>query len=673
MSRLKNNKAVTEQPNRKHRSINPASDFSKSDSNESSPGEIDVRNAGSLDQHAALLGDTSSGKLSDTLRRAMIVRQLQSNFGNQYVSRLLDHVSRRNSTVIQAKLTVGPAGDKYEREADHVAKQVLGQIKGAGEQPVQPQGTEEEDPSLVQLKPLQRQIGIEGGDVSGEVESSIDGSRSSGTSIEKNVRRSMENAFGADFSDVKVHNGAESTALNDSMGARAFTTGNDIFFRQGEYNPGSDAGKEILAHELTHVVQQTSPPSVNRSPQIVQRLDPPTAPSADSTPAPETTPEPSGDENQVLSDIEKVKAGLSAADLVLATASFTTEQTERLALLEQANELAEDAAAATTLIGGATGVIQAVSGLVNFAQAGAEIYETGGAEGKLDLLDAAASTALGTINAGFGILSAQIGAAAETSGFGLAVAPATIASGGVHILMGSYDIFKGVGEKRALDTALSGPGTTIPAMQEAIHAANIASEGGKNRAMDGGITVATGILEVAGGIMLLAGVSNPIGAAILGAAGAITLGVYVFKALHKRSEGKKVVAEQTAKFEADHRAWVDTEDKSGLTEPTLDPLYDVENWHFGDKQWRRGYSYIFSEHKKKEAKVAAKGLYDKIVEGGPQTQANGPTSPGRALALQIVRAMGIKVDHYALEGDIERPGLLSEIEKHLEDAAAKDW
>ena len=109
MSRLKNNKAVREQPNHKHRSINPEPDFSKTDSNESAPVEIDVRNSRGFDQHAALLGDTRSGKLSDTLHRAMVVRQLQRNFGNRYVSRLLDHVSRRNSTGIQAKMAVGPA------------------------------------------------------------------------------------------------------------------------------------------------------------------------------------------------------------------------------------------------------------------------------------------------------------------------------------------------------------------------------------------------------------------------------------------------------------------------------------------------------------------------------------------------------------------------------------
>jgi len=261
VSRLKNNRTVREQPGRKHRPVHSESGFLKTASNESSPGEIDVRNARSLDQHAALLGDTRSGKLSDTLHRAMVVRQMQRNFGNRYVSRLLDHVSRRNSTGMQAKMTVGPSGDKYEQEADQVAKRVLGQMKGAGEQSVQRQGMEEEE---LQMKSLQPQIGTEGGDVSDEVQSSINGSRGSGKSIEENVRSSMENAFGADFSDVRIHIGAESTALNDSMNARAFTTGNDIFFRQGEYTPGSSSGKEILAHELTHVVQQTSPSPINR-------------------------------------------------------------------------------------------------------------------------------------------------------------------------------------------------------------------------------------------------------------------------------------------------------------------------------------------------------------------------------------------------------------------------
>jgi hypothetical protein len=70
------------------------------------------------------------------------------------------------------------------------------------------------------------------------------------------VRAPLEDAFGVDFGGVKVHTGAEADALTRSVQARAFTTGRDIFFRAGEYAPGSRRGRELLAHELTHVVQQ---------------------------------------------------------------------------------------------------------------------------------------------------------------------------------------------------------------------------------------------------------------------------------------------------------------------------------------------------------------------------------------------------------------------------------
>ncbi len=62
--------------------------------------------------------------------------------------------------------------------------------------------------------------------------------------------------MGSDFSRVKVHTDQTADTLNRSIQARAFTTGNDVFFRQGEYNPQSRGGQELIAHELTHVVQQ---------------------------------------------------------------------------------------------------------------------------------------------------------------------------------------------------------------------------------------------------------------------------------------------------------------------------------------------------------------------------------------------------------------------------------
>jgi hypothetical protein len=79
----------------------------------------------------------------------------------------------------------------------------------------------------------------------------------------------MERVFGADFSGVRVHTDAHSDSLNHSLHARAFTTGKDIFFKQGEYNPGSSTGQELIAHELAHVVQQNISISSKKNEKIL--------------------------------------------------------------------------------------------------------------------------------------------------------------------------------------------------------------------------------------------------------------------------------------------------------------------------------------------------------------------------------------------------------------------
>jgi hypothetical protein len=89
-----------------------------------------------------------------------------------------------------------------------------------------------------------------------QIEAGIQRARGGGHSLDTGVRRQMESAFGADFSAVKVHRDSAANSLSSSVGARAFTTGSDIFFSEGAYNPGTSGGRELLAHELTHVVQQ---------------------------------------------------------------------------------------------------------------------------------------------------------------------------------------------------------------------------------------------------------------------------------------------------------------------------------------------------------------------------------------------------------------------------------
>jgi len=96
------------------------------------------------------------------------------------------------------------------------------------------------------------EVGPSGGPLSTGLSTQIDAKRGGGSALETGTRSSMESAFGASFADVRLHTDAEAHALNRSVGAKAFTTGSDIFFGAG--SSPSDSG--LLAHELTHVVQQ---------------------------------------------------------------------------------------------------------------------------------------------------------------------------------------------------------------------------------------------------------------------------------------------------------------------------------------------------------------------------------------------------------------------------------
>jgi hypothetical protein len=102
-----------------------------------------------------------------------------------------------------------------------------------------------------------RQVGSTGPDSKMDtIERSIDQARGGGHGMDHGLRSRMESAFGADFSGVRIHTDTRADGLSQSLSARAFTTGRDVFFRQGEYSPGTSSGRELLAHELTHVVQQ---------------------------------------------------------------------------------------------------------------------------------------------------------------------------------------------------------------------------------------------------------------------------------------------------------------------------------------------------------------------------------------------------------------------------------
>ena len=83
---------------------------------------------------------------------------------------------------------------------------------------------------------------------------------SGGSPLDRDTRGFMESSLGADFSDVRVHTDSKASESAKSVQAHAYTVGNDVVFQSGKYEPQSESGQRMLAHELTHVVQQRSGP-----------------------------------------------------------------------------------------------------------------------------------------------------------------------------------------------------------------------------------------------------------------------------------------------------------------------------------------------------------------------------------------------------------------------------
>ncbi|MBW4473710.1 MAG: DUF4157 domain-containing protein [Stenomitos rutilans HA7619-LM2] len=162
---------------------------------------------------------------------------------------------------VQAKLTLGTPGDVYEQEADQVARQVVDEIHSDPFQAPSTRSEEKSQPKVEDAGRVQRQITVQAagdaeGEISSEWEAQLQGAKSGGQPLSLSVKEPMEQAFGADFSGVRVHTGAQADGLARSIQAKAFTTKQDVFFGQGAYEPGSRGGQELIAHELTHVVQQ---------------------------------------------------------------------------------------------------------------------------------------------------------------------------------------------------------------------------------------------------------------------------------------------------------------------------------------------------------------------------------------------------------------------------------
>ncbi|MEX0348078.1 MAG: DUF4157 domain-containing protein [Paracoccaceae bacterium] len=183
---------------------------------------------------------------------------------------------------VQTKLTIGPPGDAYEREADRVADAVVtgrdaGSISSLGPGGLQRQEAEEEEEMQLQRQEaeeeeemqLQRQEAEEEEELQAKPAGARAGPAASqgfaqrmghesaaGRSLDAATRAQFEPRFGMDLSHVRLHDGAGAQQLSHEIGARAFTHQNDIYFAAGQYSPDTEQGQRLLAHEITHTFQQ---------------------------------------------------------------------------------------------------------------------------------------------------------------------------------------------------------------------------------------------------------------------------------------------------------------------------------------------------------------------------------------------------------------------------------
>ena len=213
---------------------------------------------------------------------------------------------------VQAKLTVGQPGDKYEKEADSMADAVVNKTAtpeiqnkeissiqreslatpledeklGTAEQRMEEDKLVQEKPELQRMEEPEEEMvqQMEGDEEEGMVNKMEDEEEESvqaksngksstaspglsqqiksksgkGRSMSKSTQSEMESSFNTDFTDVNIHTDHDAVKMNKELGAQAFTHGKDVYFNSGKYSPESSEGKRLLAHELTHVVQQKS-------------------------------------------------------------------------------------------------------------------------------------------------------------------------------------------------------------------------------------------------------------------------------------------------------------------------------------------------------------------------------------------------------------------------------
>jgi hypothetical protein len=161
-----------------------------------------------------------------------------------------------NVSPLQTKPAGISQGNKYEKEANSIADRIV-QMPGKSSIPRKPVS-----PAIT---PVTDTPGETGAITDHSTVDKISESRGEGSHLDKNTQSFMSDRFGVNFNQVRIHTDEEAVQMNRNLNAKAFTVQENIYFNKGEYEPGSEQGKKLLAHELTHVVQSKGKPIVQRA------------------------------------------------------------------------------------------------------------------------------------------------------------------------------------------------------------------------------------------------------------------------------------------------------------------------------------------------------------------------------------------------------------------------
>lgn len=287
-----------------------------------------------------------------------------------------------NPAMLQAKLAVSQPGDQYEREADAMADKVMGITMTQNNFSSAPNNIqrkcaqcEEEDEQKIQRKESNSELVSFAPPVVYNVLSS-----SPGKPMDNNTRSFMESRFNYDFSNVRIHDNNQAAKSAGSINALAYTSNNNIVFNSGRYNTQSFTGKRLLAHELTHVVQQnnnTTPAQMvqrdqdegsstgSRTDRIIEEVAVTASQSLRMLPGMQMIP-------------ETVFAALTAAEaaFIIRMGQRLIQQGEYMAVLSRVRELASPSVAAEFAVrymwGVLKGLVSPITGLIGLATAAFE-------------------------------------------------------------------------------------------------------------------------------------------------------------------------------------------------------------------------------------------------------------------------------------------------------------